>query len=254
MKRFLSWATMFVALFAIVGMSAPAQAAPVVSDCLTGWYVNDDEGDLLPTQVETGLLFDGPSVVHHATKPVALKDVEEASLKATDVTGSAPLVKLETSKPYSTVNVLPSGLSWSSKIPAGSEGGQDKPVRLAALGELAPYGAETRVATFGAGYGNDSGNKATVTEITYGEAHRLACTKPTSSPSPTVKPSATASPTASPTTSASAAPVKPSASTSAAAGVSLPVTGSPIGTLAGLAGALLVGGAALLIWTRKRRV
>lgn len=250
MKRVLSWATMFVALFAIVGMSAPAQAAPVVSDCLAGWYVNDDEGDLLPTQVETGLLFDGPSVVHHATAPVALKDVEEASLKAVDVTGSAPLVKLETSKPYSTVNVLPGGLSWSSRIPAAEEGGQDKPVSLAALGELAPYTAETRVATFGAGYGNDSGNKAMVTEITYGKAYPLACTKPTSSPSPTVKPSATASPT----TSASAGPAKPSASTSAAAGVSLPVTGSPTGTIAGLAGALLVAGAVLIVWTRKRRV
>lgn len=258
MNRILGWfAVSAAAALAAIGAAAPAQATPgplpVVSECNKGWYVNGDEAALLPKQVPAGFVFDGPSIVHHSTALVAIKDVPAVGFTATNVTGNAPLFKLETTEPYSTVNVLADGKAWSSKIPTG-KGSQNEPVSLADLAALSPYTEKTRVFSFGVGYANDTGNKATVTAITYDTTYGLACTPPTQSPSPT--PTATGSPT--PTASATGTPTGAPTATGTtaappAAGPSLPVTGSPIRT-AGIIGAgLLLIGAALYVGTRYRR-
>jgi hypothetical protein len=77
------------------------------------------------------------------------------------------------------------------------------------------------------------------------------------SPSGSVSPSASTSPSgsASPSASASptsAAPVSPQPSGSGSAGPTLPVTGTPLGVLAAIAGALVAGGIALRIRMRRR--
>lgn len=248
-------------------LAVPASAAgpvPVVSTCHEGWYVNADEAALLPKQVQEGFLFDGPGLVHHATTPVALADVPAVGFTATSVTGAKPLFKMETTAPYSTVNVLPDGTAWSSKIDVAADGGQNKPVTLEALGALTPYTDGTRVVTFGVGYGNDTGNKATVTSIKFGTTYELTCTptqSPSASPSPTK--TVTATPSATPTKSATATPT-PSRTTQAPAGTvtttavagntgGLPVTGSKSSVLfLGGAAAVLIGAAGLL-WARRNR-
>ncbi|MEV0843165.1 hypothetical protein AB0I55_26940 [Actinocatenispora sera] len=78
------------------------------------------------------------------------------------------------------------------------------------------------------------------------------------SPSPSVSPSDSVSPSTpvSPSGSASptsAAPVSPQPSGSGSAGPTLPVTGTPLGVLAAIAGALVAGGIALRIRMRRHR-
>ncbi|WP_203963703.1 hypothetical protein [Actinocatenispora thailandica] len=65
------------------------------------------------------------------------------------------------------------------------------------------------------------------------------------SPSTPASPSGSASPT-------SAAPVSPQPSGSGSAGPTLPVTGTPLGVLAAIAGALVAGGVALRLRMRRR--
>ncbi|GAB3358683.1 LPXTG cell wall anchor domain-containing protein [Micromonospora halotolerans] len=181
MKKVLSAAVFALALPAALVLPSPAsaQAGPVsvASECHTGWYVNPDEAALLPKQTEAGFLFDGPSLVHHATN-VALADVpDEVGFTAADVTGAKPLFKMETTAQYSTINVTADGKFWSSKIPATDEGGQNKPVDKAGdlVGKWSGYTEATRVVSFGVGYANDTGNKATVTSITFGTKYALGC-------------------------------------------------------------------------------
>lgn len=68
-------------------IALPASATEpvmVVSDCLTDWYVNPDEGgadenqgDRRPEQTEDGLMFSGNMLVHHAPEnDILLADVE----------------------------------------------------------------------------------------------------------------------------------------------------------------------------------
>jgi hypothetical protein len=162
--------------------TTPAGSFPVESDCVSGWYANPDEKDLLPKQTPEGILFDGPSLMHRAVTPMGLATAPGGQLTtAGSVTGSKPLVKFETSAPYSTINVTGSGSVWSSKIPADQDGGQSKPVEhLSELVGKGPYTADTKVVTVGAGYASDTGNKATVSAIAWnGTVWDLTCkTKP----------------------------------------------------------------------------
>ena len=162
--------------------------------CNTDWYQNPDEGNLKPKQLRSGMLFDGPSLAHHKTA-VTLATVPNtvAVVTAGQVVGTKPLLKLETSSPYSTVNKGTTGW-WSSKITTGP-GSQNQPVASPAdLAGLAPYGQATTVVSFGVGYANDTGNKALVTAVYFGRRYSLACApawqppahhKPTPGPKPT---------------------------------------------------------------------
>jgi hypothetical protein len=173
--------------------------------CNADWYVNPDEAALKPKQLRSGLLFDGPSLIHH--KPAAaytLKSVPTNGAFAARVyAGARPLFKMETSNPYSTVNKSAAGKWWSSKIPASEPGGQSNPVDSPAdlIGKFT-YTEATTVASFGVGYGNDTGNKALVSEVSFGgQVYRLACHPRHPKPTPTPSTSDTGTPTPTPTTS-----------------------------------------------------
>jgi LPXTG-motif cell wall-anchored protein len=183
--------------------------------------------------------------VHHALAPLALAEVEAGSFETTGViTGVAPLFKMETAAPYSTVNQKADGTFWSSKIPSGP-GSQDAPVASAAdLVGKGTYTEATTVVTFGVGYASDGGNKATVTSITFADTkYDLTC-QPEATPSatPSASPSTTKAPAAS---STSTAPVTGS-------GGSLPVTGAGVTTLA-VVGVALIAGGVVLVARRRRR-
>jgi LPXTG-motif cell wall-anchored protein len=260
MRKIIGWLALAVgvAFLAAFGLSATPAAAttaphPVESTCHQGWYVNHDEAALLPEQVEDGFLFDGPSLVHRAVTPVKLADAGTgASLNATVITGVAPLFKYETLNPYSTINVLSDGKVWSSKIPSGP-GSQADPVNsVTLLPGIAPYTANTVIYSIGAGYGNDTGNKAVVTSITYGPTtYELDCGVQ-ESPSATPSASASASPSPSANGGTSTATATPSTSTSPPAG-NLPLTGTPIWALVVVGLGVLAGGAGLLYVSRQRR-
>ena len=218
----------------------------VVNACSSGWYVNPDEEKLLPKQYPSGLLFDGPSLVHHATGPTPLASGALDGAFTTHYVpnlskGVKPLFKLETTAPYSTINKTGAGAYWSSKISSGS-GSQSSPVAtLAALALLAPYTDATKIYSFGVGYANDQGNAALVTSITFdGHVYELGC-----------KASPSASPSSNPSSNPSSVKASPSGSRSAPP--SLPVTG-PNATIYG-GGALLliiIGGTLFLIGRRRR--
>lgn len=265
-----------------VSLAAPLAHAegphPVVSLCNSGWYSNPDEGSLLPAQVETGLLFDGPSLVHRAlAAPVPLAEAPLNGAFTADVqVGAAPLFKMETAEPYSTINKTAAGTYWSSKIATGP-GSQGAPV--ATIGDLVglgPYLETTTVVTFGVGYANDAGNRAVVKTVTFGgSTWDLKCLPAPSSSSSAPSTSATPTPTRTPPSSPPAttpppsatvppATVTPSASSSLALappdpgtpgpGGRLPLTGLAGWTVAGSGVALLALGAGMLLFLRRRRV
>jgi hypothetical protein len=158
-----------VALATVAG--TPANAASCSTNTQAGWYVNPDETALQPTWTPAGLLLDGPSLIHHAvTGAVLLADLKPGAFTDTGLQGVRPLLKYETAAPYSTVNQVTSGVDsfWSSKLAVTADGGQDHPEPIAVLAGLAPYTPTTTVATFGVGYATDSGNKDTVTAVTFG--------------------------------------------------------------------------------------
>jgi LPXTG-motif cell wall-anchored protein len=235
-----------VAVLGTFVAGSPASAAgtdpiPITSDCLTGWYVNWDEGgdvpdtpsktepDLRPEQTEDGLLFDGPSIVHHQTS-YSLATLPTDGTFVADVTaGVPPLFKVETLNPYSTLNKTADGKWWSSRIAASNPGGQSNPVNTPAdfLGKATThpdvYDAETTVFSFGVGYANDTGNSATVSSITFaGTTYDLTC-----------KPE----------------PVE----TTTTAGGSLANTGTNLTMVVAAAAVLIIGGIGALLVARRRR-
>ncbi len=238
---------------ALLAWASPAYAADpiqVQSECISGWYVNADEEKLLPKQTPDGLLFDGPSLVHHATD-LDLADLKPGTFTSKVELGVAPLFKVETTAPYSTLN-LAGGKWWSSKIDAAAKGGQSQPVDATDLVGLWQYTADTRVFSFGVGYANDQGNKAVVTAVTFGgKTYDLTC-QPPASPSPSAS-ATSAGP--SPAPSGGGAGAQPGATATPAAGAGgLPVTGSPVGLIAGGAVGLVVVGAVAWLIARRRRV
>jgi hypothetical protein len=191
--------------------------------CNADWYVNPDETALKPKQLPQGLLFDGPSLIHHKSSAYTLKNVPTNGAFAAHVyAGARPLFKMETSNPYSTINKSATGKWWSSKIAASDPGGQSDPVDSPAdlIGKFT-YTEATTVASFGVGYGNDTGNKALVVAVSFGgHVYRLSC-RPKHHPTPTPTPTDTGTPT--PTPSASTSPGEAPAPTPVNS--DLPVTG-----------------------------
>jgi len=176
--------------FAFAANASAATTIPVPSKCHTDWYVNGDEGSLLPKTPEGGFLFDGPSLVHHAASGKLTDAANDGSFTVHgSITGALPLFKFETLSPYSTINKTAAGLYWSSKIPTGV-GSQASPTSLATLAATAPYTPSTTLLSFGVGYANDKGNAALVTSVHYaGKTYSLTCfPKPshTATPKPPV--------------------------------------------------------------------
>lgn len=244
---------------AVLWLPLGAQAATndnkifVKSECVRGWYVNADEGDLLPEQVDKGFLFDGPSLVHHSTN-FTLSTLPTDGVFVADVqAGVAPLFKLETAPPaYSTINKTAAGKWWSSKIAAGDPGGQSNPVNTP--GDLVgkwSYVADTKIFSFGVGYANDAGNKAVVSSITFNETtyDLTCCPEPEPTPSATVSPS----PSVTATAAATASPTATAVIEATAVAVMLPVTGSGLTPLVLVGIGLVVLGGAMLLLIRRRQ-
>jgi LPXTG-motif cell wall-anchored protein len=175
---------LLVAAIAIGGslvVASPASAEgeiPITGHCVpAGWYVNPDEGALLPDTAPEGILLYGPSLTHHLIDPpLTLATLEPGTFDAELVNGSTvlPLFKVETLNPYSTLNYVGDGstdLWWSSRIAAGP-GSQSQPIAAAdLLGKATThpdvYDEETIVFSFGVGYANDAGNDAVLKSITF---------------------------------------------------------------------------------------
>lgn len=272
------------------GHSAGAMGTPSYQPapcCTTApeWYVNDDETALKPTQQPLGLLFDGPSLIHHAVAPVALASAPtDGAFGGHLFHGSMPLFKMETHLPYSTINKMAGGY-WSSKIVSGA-GSQSMP--LATLAEFVGkatsnggYTEATVIYSFGVGYANDTGNKALVSWVSYGgHKYDLKCPKPSPSPSlssasptpspsvasptptqaesPTLPPPTTAPPTPDATTPA---PQTPGPTVTDVAGVgtnggpgTLAKTGYNLAIPLGIGVSSIVAGIGLLlVYLRRRR-
>jgi len=250
----------------LTGAATAATAPKTTLDCLPGWYVNPDETNLLPVQQPDGLLFDGPSLIHHAASGKLTAAAGDGTFTVDGgPVGALPLFKFETSAPYSTINKTVDGLYWSSKIPTGV-GSQSSPTTLATLAGTAPYTSDTTLLSFGVGYANDKGNKVVVTSVIYDKhTYSFACAPPTTttsttvSTSPTKPSSSSTSPTKTKTTtpapstsdtvvtpsttSAVAIPVARTTTPSSTQNVGLAYTGAP----ASPAWIAILGGALLLI-------
>jgi hypothetical protein len=169
----------------LTGAATAATAPKTTLDCLPGWYVNPDETNLLPVQQPDGLLFDGPSLIHHAASGKLTAAAGDGTFTVDGgPVGALPLFKFETSAPYSTINKTVDGLYWSSKIPTGV-GSQSSPTTLATLAGTAPYTSDTTLLSFGVGYANDKGSKVVVTVLIYNEhKYSFACVPPTTNTTP----------------------------------------------------------------------
>jgi hypothetical protein len=238
--------------------AAPASAAtpdgahPVTTTCapLRAFYGNPDEKALVDNVKSGpfGFTFTGPSLVHHAMALTSLADTpKHAELSQSGTVGNPALFKLETTAPYSTVNLNTYGPNagkwWSSKIPTGP-GSQNDPVTGPAdLAVLAPYTADTRVFSWGFGYANDTGNVTQIKSVTWmGVTTSLMC-KLTASPLP---------PNPKPTKPAA----KPGPKKSHTAAPELAKTPGPTDSklvwIGGVGGVLVLGGAGLILATRSR--
>jgi LPXTG-motif cell wall-anchored protein len=220
-KKFAALAALVAAgvAVALVALSQSASAnghpkwRPTIEKCNPGWYVNPDEQNLRPQQTRYGLLFDGPSLIHHTPPtPLKLSDLKPGSFDVHVFHGVAPLFKVETDTPYSTLNYVGDGTSnlwWSSKIAAGQDGGQGKPQEPSWFVGQWNYTAATTILSYGVGYAKDAGNKALVKSVTFaGVTDKLSCAPP---PPPTTT-TTTDVPTSSTTTTTDAPPSSSSSS------------------------------------------
>lgn len=210
----------------VLAGTAPAATTSTATTlaCQPGWYVNPDETALLPKQQEDGLLFDGPSLLHHAITPVyKLKDLPvDATFTANVTAGVAPLIKFETS-PYSTINKSAAGY-WSGKITYANPGGQGNPVATPQelIGKWSGYTDDTTVTSFGIGYANDTGNTALVKSVTFaGHKYSFACAPPTSTTSTSTSASSTST-----TKTTTSAPVTTTKSTTVPSTSNVVITSS----------------------------
>lgn len=262
------------AVLALTGATAAHAATPwdvPVKDSATcpnatGWGVGEDEKNLIPTQVPEGFQFKDASLVHHLVEKdggLTLAEVRPGSFVADLVDGSMPLIKLETTSPYTTINQTPDGKFWATAMTYDQEGGQGHPVdTVADLADkptkdgVPPLDAGTRVRTFGIGYANDNGNQAVVRSLTFqGKTYALSCSPVTETTKPnpgnsTSAPAGGHPQTTRPHTTASTS--HPVAVPDA--GPSLPVTGAPVALISITAAIVILAGFGLVMLTRRRRI
>jgi hypothetical protein len=264
-----------VAIAAVLSVPIAAHATedgPSYASCanLAGWGVPDDEQAGKPKSTVDGLEFGNASNIHHATS-LDLADVKPGSFDTVGaVTGSKPLFKVWTTNPFTTFNLVyvdGKPMWWATAMTYEQDGGQGHPLASLDLfvGKDVKPGkpkltGDTKAVEFGVGYGNDTGNKAVVSSITFhGKTYDLTCEP---KPEPT-KTSGSPSPSASASSSATAKPSASASSSSAAgtglgdngtSGGGLPVTGAAAGGIAGGAAVLLVAGGVLFVMARRRKV
>jgi hypothetical protein len=259
MKLFRYIAAGLLAAGASLALAGPASATEephhIPSECLTvsTFYGNPDE----PLEVDgvkrvegtaDGVRLSGPSSLHREITGTKLADLpKHALLVQTVEQGSGALVKVETIVPsvagtYSNIVFTADGV-WSSKIAADQPGGQSHPVAGPAdlIGLWSGYTDATIGFSVGFGYGNDAGNITLVKSLAYaGQTYDLTCQPVDESPSP----------------GATKPPVKPKPKPIATPS-ELPLTGpgdgvNPLAILLPMAGALLLGGAAVVVGLRRR--
>lgn len=256
----------------VLGVATPASATDnhqVKSECsaVSEFYGNPDEPvtEDNAKSTEAGIELTGAVSLHHTISATKLADLPKHALLTQDViTGSGALVKAETTVPgvpgtYSNIVFTADGV-WSSKIAAGSPGGQSNPVDGPEdlIGLWSGYTDDTVAGTIGFGYGNDTGNKTLVKALVFaGKTYNLAC-----KPEPTGTP--TAQPTVQPTGTPTAGPGTGNPSTSPTVGTGtgngpdqqLPRTGPGAMLLKVGGGALLAGillAAGITVYNRRNR-
>ena len=251
--------------FPVKAHAATPPAAVVWSACpnLRGWYVNDDETAQRPAATTDGLLFAGKNLIHHATAPIDLADMDKVTAGYSSTNSGKVVFKVETSAPYSTIITDADGKLWSTAMTADQPGGQGHPVvKYSDLVGLdtkpgkAHFDAGSAVTTFGVGYWTEDGT-TTVTAIDFhGKTYDLSChpAKPTPSGS-------SSAPTAKPSTSASnphhvsTTPAPPAnGPRGGQGGPALAVTGPSWWTFAAVAVGLSAFGSVLFIAARRRRI
>lgn len=249
MKNLLGALGILLALAGGLAVPGPAAAAPIDNACNTGWYVNEDEKDRKPTQVQGGLRFVGNDLVHHAASGT-VADLKPDSFGYTLAAGSASpdqpsFFSVEVGAPttyadYATLRwdtgenlwvMVRSGVAYKHADPAE-------------LIKMDPKGVRSsNILSFGVGY-TDSPSSAvevTVESVKFkGVTYSMAC-----APAPTPSASSSASSPAS-SGSASATPV--------AGGdvAGLPVTGPKLLATMGVGIGMVVAGA-LGIWASRRK-
>lgn len=241
-------------LFAFPVKAHAAPAGPSFATCpnLKGWYVNDDETAQTPTPTVDGLLFAGKDLIHHATAPIDLADMDKVTTGYSSTNSGKVVFKVETSAPYSTIVTQPDGQLWSTAMTYDQQGGQGHPV--AKYSELvgldtkpgkAHFTADSAVVTFGVGYWTEDGT-STVTAVDFhGKTYPLDC-----------KPAATPSSSASNPHHVSTPPNRPAngpQGTSGGTGA-LAITGPSGWFIGALAVGLAAAGGVLLIAARRRRI
>jgi hypothetical protein len=178
------------ALFGSLLIASPAHATenvlPVATKCSSqsGWYVNPDEGDLLPTAQADGFLFEGKDLVHHqVSTPLALADVHGGTFVAS-MPGKV-VFKMETTNPYSTIVQNVDGKFWSSRLALDAPGGQNNPVSTVTdmIGSATKtgnpkYTDDTKIVTFGVGYWDESGSTVVHSMKFHGVNYDLTCAPP----------------------------------------------------------------------------
>jgi hypothetical protein len=238
--------------------TAPAAQCPMPKD----FYGNPDEQGNLPTPLYVGLFFEGKDLIHHATAPIDLADMDHVGVGFTSPDNpDKVLFKVETSAPYSTIITNPDGKLWSTAMSYDQEGGQGHPVAKYSglVGKdtkpgKAKFSADSKVVTFGVGYAVEDGT-AIVSSISFhGKDYDLTCKPPVSH---------TSAPAATPSSSTP----KPHTSTSHVAGAgtgvqggsgstgALAITGLNVWAVTGVGvGIVAVGGALLAALTARRRI
>ncbi len=267
-----------VALIALLGTVAgvslllafPATAhaattpAPSFETCknLVGWYVNDDETAERPAATIDGLLFTGKNLIHHATDPIDLADMDKVTTGYSSTNSGKVVFKVETNAPYSTIVTDADGKLWSTAMSADQTGGQSHPVdKYSAFVGLdtkpgkAHFTADSKVTTFGVGYWTEDG-QTTVTAIDFhGKTYPLTCP-----PAPTATPSATPSKTPSSSSSSASNPhhvsttPNPPANGPQSGSGALAITGPSGWVIGAVAVGLAAFGGILLIAARRRRI
>lgn len=225
--------SLFIALPASATENDPVM---VVSDCLTDWYVNPDEGgadenqgDRRPEQTETGLLFSGNMLVHHAPEDdILLADLEPGTFVADPAPSLNSFFSVEVGAPgYATLRW--DGTKWNV---GGTDNYSDDPSTFVGVKGLT---AESHVLSFGVGYVNtpNNGTETTVSSVTFADVtYDLTCApEPTPTPEPT-----TEDPT--PTETADVA--------------TLPVTGPSTTGLVIVGSGVILIGASLILLARRR--
>ena len=236
--------------------------APSWETCpnLKAWYANEDEQNRLPSVREGGLEFVGNDLIHHAAS-LKLQDLQAGSYSASPAPGQNSFFSVEIrdeNGAYGTLRWNTSTSMWDL-IAKGNLVSKANPADF--VGVETKWGTittATKVISFGVGYTNSPSSdvKTLVKSVTWaGQTWKLDCVRTPTNPPTTTKPPVTQPPTEPTTESPSPdeTPVGPGGDDGGAGAASLPVTGAPVGLIAGGGISILLLGAGVVLATRKRK-